>query len=259
MSFPWQRNFSLSRPSVAISSPPINFSWIAHGLLCAFANPYLPSHVNFLLKLPLGILITMSPESQPPDYLKEKVQWVPMFVMVMRAPSLAQIDQFLKIVDSAQAEGKIVGVHCFAGKGRTGVLLAAYLIKYQNFPPSEAIDVLRAYRPGSLESQEQVDAVYAFGDIYLNRNRMWNPGQGAMITANLMTAAARELWWTRLSQVSSIKKSKLSSIGNCFGKMRKGTPSPIPVPHRTSSARAPRAPPPHGEILDTPLGVNLIV
>lgn len=44
------------------------------------------------------------------------------------APTLGQIDEFVSFVDAKLAEGKKVLVHCYAGRGRTGTMLAAHLI-----------------------------------------------------------------------------------------------------------------------------------
>jgi len=43
-------------------------------------------------------------------------------------PTLEQIDEFVGFVEAKLAEGKKVLVHCFAGRGRTGTMLAAFLI-----------------------------------------------------------------------------------------------------------------------------------
>jgi atypical dual specificity phosphatase len=44
------------------------------------------------------------------------------------APSFDQMDEFVNYVDRKLAEGRKILVHCYAGRGRTGTMLAAYLI-----------------------------------------------------------------------------------------------------------------------------------
>jgi atypical dual specificity phosphatase len=59
------------------------------------------------------------------------------------------------------AEGKRVLVHCNAGIGRTGTLLACFLV-HQGAKPDEAVRRVRSERPISLETQEQVDVVHQY-------------------------------------------------------------------------------------------------
>jgi len=53
-------------------------------------------------------------------------------------------------------------VHCAAGKGRTGTILAAYLLKNENLTAEQAIKKIRNLRPGSIQSniQEMTISMY---------------------------------------------------------------------------------------------------
>jgi atypical dual specificity phosphatase len=53
-------------------------------------------------------------------------------------------------------------VHCAAGKGRTGTILAAYLLKKENLTAEQAIKKIRNIRPGSIQSniQEMTISLY---------------------------------------------------------------------------------------------------
>src|SRR3989449_9176593 len=58
------------------------------------------------------------------------------------APTLDQVDEFVAFVDSKIGEGKKVLVHCYAGRGRTGTMLAAYLI-HQGMSSDAAVREIR--------------------------------------------------------------------------------------------------------------------
>lgn len=55
-----------------------------------------------------------------------------------------------------------VAVHCILGLGRTGTMLACYLVKDKGLAPADAIAEIRRLRPGSIETYEQEKAVFQF-------------------------------------------------------------------------------------------------
>lgn len=55
-----------------------------------------------------------------------------------------------------------VGVHCALGFGRTGTMLACYLVKERGLAAGDAIAEIRRLRPGSIETYEQEKAVFQF-------------------------------------------------------------------------------------------------
>ena len=77
------------------------------------------------------------------------------------APSIEQLDHIIQFVERENAHSKPVLVHCGEGKGRTGTVLAAYLV-YHGLSADEAIRVVREKRPGSIENLEQENAIREF-------------------------------------------------------------------------------------------------
>ncbi|KAK1796112.1 hypothetical protein P4O66_009205, partial [Electrophorus voltai] len=87
-----------------------------------------------------------------------------------KPPSLSQIQRFLSIVEDANSKGQGVGVHCMHGHGRTGTMLACYLVKVRNITGMEAIKEIRERRPGSIETKEQEQAVLKFQQYLHEKN-----------------------------------------------------------------------------------------
>lgn len=86
-------------------------------------------------------------------------------VQDMTVPETEQVERFVRFVDRMVARGTAVGVHCHAGLGRTGTLIACYLVT-RDMSAEQAIEHVRRIRPGSIQTHQQERAVYRWERIH---------------------------------------------------------------------------------------------
>jgi len=77
------------------------------------------------------------------------------------APSPLQLSEIIDFIDAQNADSKPVLVHCGEGKGRTGTILAAYLVS-KGLAADNAIRKVRDLRPGSIQNIEQENSIRVF-------------------------------------------------------------------------------------------------
>jgi len=84
-------------------------------------------------------------------------------------PSQAQLDRLILYIDKKINEGKRVAVSCRAGVGRTGTVLACYLV-YKGLDYESALTTVRGNRPGSVKTLQQENAVKRYAQRLLSRH-----------------------------------------------------------------------------------------
>ncbi|MFN0069685.1 MAG: dual specificity protein phosphatase family protein [Limisphaerales bacterium] len=90
-----------------------------------------------------------------------------------QAPTPEQLHEFVRFVDGRRSEGVVTAVHCEAGIGRTGTMLAAYLIA-QGHGFSSALELVRLAEPTAVETAVQIEFLRRLANA-LGRNSTGNP------------------------------------------------------------------------------------
>jgi atypical dual specificity phosphatase len=107
-------------------------------------------------------IITLTEEPLPQAWVRDAgLEAIHIPVADMGAPTPKQLARVVAAIDESLAARKPVVAHCLGGIGRTGTVLAAYLV-HRGLRADEAIGHLRRVRYPSIETAEQEQAVRAF-------------------------------------------------------------------------------------------------
>lgn len=142
--------------------PPTGFSWVDQPHLAGMAHPGSVEDLTWLRRHGVDVLISLTEDPLPRQWVNDAgllVVNVP--VPDMEPPTDRQLDHLMETIRKANASKMGVAVHCGAGMGRTGTVLAAYFVAH-GMSPRDAVEKVRDLRPGSVETVEQERAVERF-------------------------------------------------------------------------------------------------
>jgi len=145
----------------------LNFSFVVPGAVAGMARPglsdSLAEDIAFLKTEGIGAIISLSERSLDESILrKNRMPYLHLPVNDFTAPTIEQVEQCMEFIDRmAYKEDRGVAVHCGAGCGRTGTMLACHLVK-KGKAAEKAIDEIKARRPCSIETDSQQALVYHY-------------------------------------------------------------------------------------------------
>ena len=147
-------------------SQPSGFTWIEKPLLAAMARPEGVEDLEWLRKHGIELLISLTEDPPRRDWINGAgLMLIHEPMMDMAAPERGQLDHCVSVIRKAHERKMGLAIHCAAGLGRTGVVLACYFID-KGLTAANAIARVRRLRPGSIETEEQEKAIEEF---YSNR------------------------------------------------------------------------------------------
>jgi atypical dual specificity phosphatase len=168
----------------AIIGKPTNFSWIIQDRLAGSDVPLTFSQYRWLLKQGIRAIVTVRQKPLPSKWINQSsisknssksshsINYFHLKVEDKNVPPLEELDNMVDYIhNQINNEKNPVAVHCSGGKGRTGTMLAAYLIKVQDLSAGEAIRQTRKSRPKSIESKKQAMRLYEYREYVLKNKR----------------------------------------------------------------------------------------
>ncbi len=154
----------------------INFSWLVPERIAGTGQPggcdcdlgigreKLEADLDLLQKQGVRAIVTLTEQSLKEESVRAKdMAYLHLPIMDMHPPVLEDIFRFMDFVKTSQNEERPVVVHCGAGMGRTGTMLACYLVG-QGYAAPDALAEVRQRRPGSVETMEQEAVIHEYAN-----------------------------------------------------------------------------------------------
>jgi len=144
-----------------ITKKPTNFSWLIEEKLAGSGMPTSFEEFEWITGQGVKSIVTMTENSLPENWT-QSIDYLHVPTPDFNAPDMDRIESAVDFMHEQINNDHAVMVHCAAGMGRAGTILACYFVKYKKFTADKAIKKIRSERPGSIQSEVQELAIGFF-------------------------------------------------------------------------------------------------
>lgn len=158
------------------SRGPQGFRWVVPGVLAGCPAPGnvapLDYDLDLLARAGVTHLVTLTEKDLDQDALRRHhLANIHLPILDCEAPSLNQMHMLMVRMQRLMEAHHVLAVHCKAGLGRTGVVLAAWLIREGGLSAEAAVERVRKVQPGYIQSDEQLAFLHSYEVDILRRMR----------------------------------------------------------------------------------------
>ncbi|MDR0480300.1 MAG: dual specificity protein phosphatase family protein [Gallionellaceae bacterium] len=151
----------LSMQAAPESMGPRGFTWIVPGRLAGTPLPGVTFEIDYDLQAlrAVGItcLITLTERDLPQDALERNgLKNMHLAIEDRKTPDIDELTALLERMDMLLDSGESLAVHCLAGIGRTGTILACWLIR-KGMTAADALRYVRRVEPRFVQTEGQED------------------------------------------------------------------------------------------------------
>lgn len=141
-----------------IAKKPTNFSWVIDGRLAGSGMPTSLDEFEWVIRQGVSSIVTMTEDALPENWTR-RIDYLHVPTPDMTAPDMDAIDSAVEFIRGQIRRKRPVMVHCAAGLGRAGTILACYHVRYLGYSGSDAVEKIRRLRRGSIQSEAQEIAI----------------------------------------------------------------------------------------------------
>jgi atypical dual specificity phosphatase len=150
-----------------ITGKPDNFSWLIEGKLAGSAIPTSKDEIKWIQEEGVKSIVTIREEPLDKNWIDDII-YLHVLSDDMGVPSFDDLKSSVDYIHNRIQNEEPVMVHCLAGLGRTGTILACYLIKYEKMSAIDAIQHVREKRHGSIQSFVQEEMIFQYEKTLLD-------------------------------------------------------------------------------------------